>query len=209
MRDELLDHVRVAVSTSTRSPGLAIVYDGTNAASRRWTGYKRDACSRARVRLVSRELHAEASIEAAAEVVRRLDADRDVDAIFLQTPLPAGVDVGKLADYVSPAKDVDGLHRHSGIEPANARAVLWVLESNQVQLRGALVAILAGPDPTLDSLVSLLSWCGASVRTVSSADPTARQVCAQARILVTAVGQPAVVDGGGCPRVGWSSTAGS
>ena len=194
LRDHLLDQIRAAVSADQRTPGLAIVYDGSSAAPRRWTGYKRDACSRAGVRLVSRELYAQANTEAAAEVVRRLDADRDVDAIFLQTPLPAGVDIGKLADQVSPIKDADGLHTRSGSEPASARAALWVLESNDVQLRDARAAILAEPDPMLDSLAALLSLRGATVRSVSSADPTARKVCAQAGILVTAVGEPGVVD---------------
>jgi methylenetetrahydrofolate dehydrogenase (NADP+) / methenyltetrahydrofolate cyclohydrolase len=194
MRDHLLDQVRVAVSADQRTPGLAIVYDGSSAASHRWTGYKRDACSRAGVCLVSRELDAQASTGAATEVVRRLDADRNVDAIFLQTPLPAGVDVGKLADQVSPIKDVDGLRTRSGSEPASARAALWVLESNDVQLRGTRAAILAEPHPMLDALALLLSSRGAPVRTVSSADPTARKVCAEAGILVTAVGQPGLVD---------------
>jgi methylenetetrahydrofolate dehydrogenase (NADP+) / methenyltetrahydrofolate cyclohydrolase len=197
MRDQLLDQVRAAVSADQRTPGLAIVYDGSSAPSRRWTGYKRDACSRAGVRLVSRELDAEVTTEVAAAVVRRLDADNDVNGIFLQTPLPRGVEVAKLADQVSPAKDVDGLHGGTGAQPnlpASSRAALWVLESNEVQLRDARAAILAGADPMLDSLASLLSSCGASVRRVSPADPIARQVCAHAGILVTAAGQPGLVD---------------
>jgi methylenetetrahydrofolate dehydrogenase (NADP+)/methenyltetrahydrofolate cyclohydrolase len=196
LRDDLLDQVQAAVSTVQRSPGLAIVYDASNTASRRWTAYKRDACSRAGVRLVARDLDARDGTGAAA-VVRRLDADPDIDAIFLQAPLPAGVDAATLAGLVSPAKDVDGLHWVPGDRrsmPAGARAALWVLESHHVQVRDSQVVMLGGSDPILDSLAALLVSAGASVRIVSPADPAARLVCSQARVLVTAAGQPGLVD---------------
>jgi 5,10-methylene-tetrahydrofolate dehydrogenase/methenyl tetrahydrofolate cyclohydrolase len=197
MRDDLLAQVRAAVSAVQRFPGLAIVYDASSAESRRWTWYKRDACSRAAVRLIARELDALASTDGAAAVVRSLDADPDIDAIFLQSPLPGAVDPDVLAGLVSPAKDVDGLHWVAGRRtslPASVRAVLWVLESSGVLLRDTQVVILASPEPVLDSLVASLTSRGASVRTVSPADPAARRVCSQAGVLVTAAGQPGLVD---------------
>ena len=199
IRDDLIDRVRVAAEAAPRSPCLGIVYDGSNAASRRWTGYKRDACSRAAVRLVARDLDGGAGTEAAAPVVHELDADPDVDAIFLQTPLPGGVDPVALASLVSPAKDVDGLHwgsSDSAQVPATAQAVLCVLESHGVRLLRAEVVILGGAEPILDALAVALAEPsrGAFVSTVSPTDPAARRVCSQAGILVTAAGRPGLVD---------------
>jgi methylenetetrahydrofolate dehydrogenase (NADP+)/methenyltetrahydrofolate cyclohydrolase len=199
IRDDLIDRVRVASEAAPRFPCLGIVYDGSNAASRRWTGYKRDACARAAVRLVARDLDGGAGTEAAVPVVRQLDADPDVDAIFLQTPLPAGVDPVALASLVSPAKDVDGLHRGSSGSaqvPATAQAALCVLESHGVRLLDAEVVILGEADPILDALAVALAEPsrGAFVSTVSPTDPAARRVCSQAGILVTAAGQPGLVD---------------
>jgi methylenetetrahydrofolate dehydrogenase (NADP+)/methenyltetrahydrofolate cyclohydrolase len=197
IRDDLLDQVRVAVSAAQRLPGLAIVYDGSSAPSRRWTGYKRDACSRAAIRLVDRALDAPANTDGAAALVRRLEADPDIHAIFLQSPLPPAVDAAVLARLVSPARDVDGLHWVAGGQPnppASAQAALWVLESYEVQLRDTPVVILGGPDPILDALAALLSSRGASVRTLSPADPAARRACSQAGVLVTAAGEPGLVD---------------
>src|SRR4029453_17845489 len=174
MRDDLLAQVRAAVSAAQRFPGLAIVYDASSTEARGGTRYKGDACSRAAVRLIARELDALASPDGAAAVVRSLDADPDIDAIFLQSPLPGAVDPDVLAGLVSPAKDVDGLHWVAGRRtslPASVRALLWVLESSGVLLRDAQVVILASPDPVLDSLVASLTSRGASVRTVSPADP--------------------------------------
>jgi methylenetetrahydrofolate dehydrogenase (NADP+)/methenyltetrahydrofolate cyclohydrolase len=197
MRDDLLDQVRAAVSSAPRPPGLAIVYDGSSAASRRWTEYKQDACSRAAVRLVARELDAGARTDTAAVVVRELDLDPDVSAIFLQNPPPGAVDPTALAGLVRPAKDVDGLHWVAGELtnlPASARAALWVLESCDVRLRDTRVVILGEPGPILDALVALLTSRGSSVRAVSPTDPTARGVCSQAGVLVTAAGRPGLVD---------------
>ncbi len=194
IRDELIERVRVAVDAARRSPCLGIVYDGSNGASRSWTGYKRDACSRAAIRLVARDLDGDASTDAAAAVVRKLDDDPDVDAIFLQIPLPRRVNPVALARLVSPGKDVDGLHGGSDSVAATAQAALCVLERHEVPLRGGRVVILGGADPILDSLGALLAARGALVQSVAPADPAARRVCSQARVLITAVGQPGLVD---------------
>jgi methylenetetrahydrofolate dehydrogenase (NADP+)/methenyltetrahydrofolate cyclohydrolase len=194
IRDDLIERVREAVAVAPRSPCLAIVYDGSGAASRRWVGYKRDACSRAGVCLVVRGLDAQTSTDSAAGVVRRLDADPAVDAIFLQTPLPRGVDPVALARLVSPGKDVDGFDGGSESVPATAQATLVVLERHEVPLRGEPVVILGRADPILDSLSSLLASRGAIVQSVSPEHPTARVVCSRARVLVTAAGRPGLVD---------------
>jgi methylenetetrahydrofolate dehydrogenase (NADP+)/methenyltetrahydrofolate cyclohydrolase len=194
IRDELIERVRVAVDTAHRSPCLGIVYDGSSAASRRWTGYKRDACSRAAIRLVTRDLDGDASTDAAAAVVRKLDDDPDVDAIFVQTPLPRGVNPVALAQLVSRGKDVDGLRGGLDSVAATAQAALCVLERHEVPLRAERVVILGGADPILDSLGALLAARGALMQSVSPGDPAARRVCSQARVLVTAVGQPGLVD---------------
>ncbi len=194
VRDELIERVRVAVDAAHRSPCLGIVYDGSSAASRRWTGYKRDACSRAAIRLVARDLDGDASTDAAAAVVRKLDDDPDVDAIFLQTPLPRGVNPVALAQLVSPGKDVDGLKGGLDSVAATAQAALCVLERHEVPLREEQVVIVGGADPILDSLGALLAARGAHVQSVDPADPAARRIGSQARVLVTAVGQPGLVD---------------
>ncbi|MEP6527032.1 MAG: bifunctional 5,10-methylenetetrahydrofolate dehydrogenase/5,10-methenyltetrahydrofolate cyclohydrolase [Nocardioidaceae bacterium] len=194
IRDELIGRVRVAVDAAHRSPCLGIVYDGSSAASRRWTGYKRDACSRAAIRLVARDLDGDASTDAGAAVVRKLDDDPDVDAIFLQTPLPRRVNPVALAQLVSPGKDVDGLHGGLDSVAATAQAALCVLERHEVPLRAERVVILGGADPILDSLGALLAARGALMQSVAPADPAARRVCSQARVLVTAVGRPGLVD---------------
>jgi methylenetetrahydrofolate dehydrogenase (NADP+)/methenyltetrahydrofolate cyclohydrolase len=194
IRDELIERVRVAVDAAHRSPCLGIVYDGSSASSRRWTGYKRDACSRAAIRLIARDLDGDARTDAGAAVVRKLDDDPDVDAIFLQTPLPRGVNPVALAQLVSPGKDVDGLNGGLNSVAATAQAALCVLERHEVSLRGEPVVILGGADPILDSLGALLAARGALVRSVSPGDPAARRVCSQARVLVTAIGKPGLVD---------------
>jgi methylenetetrahydrofolate dehydrogenase (NADP+)/methenyltetrahydrofolate cyclohydrolase len=56
------------------------------------------------------------------------------------------------------------------------------------------VVLLGGADPILDSLGALLASRGAFVRTVSPSDTAARRVSSHARVLVTAAGQPGLVD---------------
>lgn len=72
------------------------------------------------------------------DVIAGLNAERDVDGILLQLPLPRGLDADACISRISPEKDVDGLTPHNqgllalgrpGLQPVlrPASCVYWIV----------------------------------------------------------------------------------
>ncbi|HWF55201.1 MAG TPA: bifunctional 5,10-methylenetetrahydrofolate dehydrogenase/5,10-methenyltetrahydrofolate cyclohydrolase [Solirubrobacteraceae bacterium] len=90
----------------------------------------------------------EATIAAA---VRARSADPEVSGIILQTPLPPGVDQGRLVAEIDPRKDVDGANplsigrlaaKQPAFAPATAAAVVRLLDEHRVVMEGANAVVL-------------------------------------------------------------------
>jgi methylenetetrahydrofolate dehydrogenase (NADP+)/methenyltetrahydrofolate cyclohydrolase len=138
----------------------------------------------------------------AAEIgaaVSGLAGDEGVHGIILQTPLPAGVDAGGLADGIPLEKDVDGMSALSAGHlslgrpahaPATAEAVVRILRSHGVELAGAEVAIVGRSAVVGKPLAQLLLGEDATVTVCHSRTADLPRVTARADVLVVAVGRP-------------------
>ena len=187
-------------------PGLAVVLVGDNPASVSYVTAKERACAECGIRSFPVRLPATAAQAELLAEIERLDADRAVDGILVQLPLPKGIDEQAVIRAIAPEKDVDGFHpvslgrlvlgldtfvpctpagilellRRSGVDPAGKHAVV-VGRSNIV---GKPVALLlarkgAGADATVTT-------CHTGTRDLGS-------FTRSADILVVAAGRPGTV----------------
>lgn len=88
---------------------LAAVQVGENAASGVYVRNQREACENLGIRYGLHELPADTGQEGLTEFIGGLNADRAVDGIILQLPLPKGLDANAAADAIAPEKDVEGV----------------------------------------------------------------------------------------------------
>ncbi|MCS5946041.1 hypothetical protein LNP25_15065 [Klebsiella variicola subsp. variicola] len=86
---------------------------GSNPASQIYVGSKRKACEE--VGFVSRscDLPETTSEAELLELIDTLNADKTIDGILVQLPLPAGIDNVKVLERIAPDKDVDGFHPYN------------------------------------------------------------------------------------------------
>jgi methylenetetrahydrofolate dehydrogenase (NADP+)/methenyltetrahydrofolate cyclohydrolase len=86
---------------------------GSNPASQIYVGSKRKACEE--VGFVSRsyDLPETTSEAELLELIDTLNADKEIDGILVQLPLPAGIDNVKVLERIAPDKDVDGFHPYN------------------------------------------------------------------------------------------------
>jgi methylenetetrahydrofolate dehydrogenase (NADP+)/methenyltetrahydrofolate cyclohydrolase len=134
-----------------------------------------------------------------AGLLDELSAETGVHGIMLQTPLPPGVDALDLGSHIAMPKDVDGANPLSlgrlaaGLPcfaPATAAAVLEILRHEKVPLTGAR-AVVVGRSTVVGKPVALLLTAADATVTVChsrTVDLAAR--CAEADILVAAIGRP-------------------
>jgi methylenetetrahydrofolate dehydrogenase (NADP+)/methenyltetrahydrofolate cyclohydrolase len=135
-------------------------------------------------------------------LVARLNADDGVDGIFVQLPLPRGVDEPSVLAAVDPLKDVDGLHPVNagelllggpGLVPATPLAIMTLLERHGVRLEGAR-ALVIGRSRYAATPTALLLLAAHATVTVCDADaPGLPRVARSADVLVSAAGRPGLV----------------
>jgi methylenetetrahydrofolate dehydrogenase (NADP+)/methenyltetrahydrofolate cyclohydrolase len=186
-------------------PGLAVVLVGDDPASQVYVRSKGRACVAAGLASFEHRLPADADPAAVLDLVRRLDADNQVDGILVQLPLPRHIDPHAVIAAIDPAKDVDGFHPvnvgrlwngEPGLVPCTPQGCLVLLRSARASLAGA-EAVVLGRSPIVGRPVAaLLLAADCTVTVAHSRSRGAAQLCRRADILIAAVGQPGLVKGG-------------
>jgi methylenetetrahydrofolate dehydrogenase (NADP+)/methenyltetrahydrofolate cyclohydrolase len=131
-----------------------------------------------------------------------LSADPGVHGIICQTPLPPGVSLDAAGAHIDPAKDIDGANPVSlgrlaaglpAYAPATAAAVLHILRHEQVPLTGTR-AVVVGRSTVVGKPTALLLLAeDATVTVCHSRTADLAAVCAEADVLVAAVGRTHLV----------------
>jgi methylenetetrahydrofolate dehydrogenase (NADP+)/methenyltetrahydrofolate cyclohydrolase len=182
-----------------RAPALATVLVGEDPASQVYIGGKRKASGEVGIRSVHHELDASTRQEELEGLIRELNADDEVDGILVQLPLPDHLDPDAVVATIDPAKDVDGLtpvnagllaHGTPGLVSCTPAGVMELLAHEGVEVEGAH-AVVVGRSKLVGVPVSrLLLMANATVTMCHSRTRDLDAVCAQADILVAAVGVP-------------------
>jgi methylenetetrahydrofolate dehydrogenase (NADP+)/methenyltetrahydrofolate cyclohydrolase len=188
-------------------PTLGTVLMSDDPADRRFVGLKHDACER--VGIETRDVRIDPGEPASRlyAAVERLSADPDVDAVFVQVPLPGGVEVSEVRERIDPRKDVDCLaYENLGrlvagdprFVPATTAAVLRLLDAYDVPVEGRdLVIVGRSPvigRPMANRLLRKELPGNATVTVCHSRTADLGSVTQRADVLVTACGVPELVD---------------
>jgi methylenetetrahydrofolate dehydrogenase (NADP+) / methenyltetrahydrofolate cyclohydrolase len=182
-----------------RSPALATVLVGEDPASQVYIGGKRKASGEVGIRSVHHELPASTRQEELEQLVRDLNADDEVDGILVQLPLPDHLDSDRVVALIDPAKDVDGLtpvnagllaHGTPGLVSCTPGGVMELLAHEGVEVEGAHAVVIGRSKLVGVPVARLLLLADATVTMCHSRTRDLDAVCAQADILVAAVGVP-------------------
>src|SRR4030042_825116 len=99
-----------ALAAVGKQVGLATVLVGEDPASQVYVRGKHRAAARVGMRSFDHVLPADTPAGDLADLLDRLNADLEVDAILVQMPLPGHLDPVALMERIDPGKDADGLH---------------------------------------------------------------------------------------------------
>ncbi len=110
MQAEIAAAVAVLADRSGIRPGLAAVIVGENPASQGYVRNKRKACAKVGMESWFHELPADCSQQRLLDLISHLNADKAVDGILVQLPLPPQIYESAVILAVTPLKDVDGFH---------------------------------------------------------------------------------------------------
>jgi methylenetetrahydrofolate dehydrogenase (NADP+)/methenyltetrahydrofolate cyclohydrolase len=185
-------------------PGLAVVLVGEDPGSQIYVRNKTKACQEAGIRAFDHHLPADTSEAVLLELVRRLNADRAVDGILVQQPLPPQIDGRKVLLAIDPAKDVDGFHpdnlgRLVIGEPrfvaCTPFGVMKMLEEAGAKLAGASAVVLGRSNIVGKPMAILLTAADATVTVCHSKTRDLAGEVRRADVVVAAIGKPELVRG--------------
>ena len=205
IRAELRPAVEEFAARAGRPPGLGIVLVGNNPASELYVGSKLKSAGEAGLRADLERLPATASLADLLAVVERLNQSDAHDGILVQSPLPdaMGKDAERrVFDVVSAEKDVDGFHpvnvgklvqNRAALVACTPSGVIEILERSKIAIGGARAVVIGRSDIVGKPMALLLLHRNATVTICHSRTPNLAAVCAEADILVAAIGRPAFV----------------
>ncbi|MCU0254074.1 MAG: bifunctional 5,10-methylenetetrahydrofolate dehydrogenase/5,10-methenyltetrahydrofolate cyclohydrolase [Acidobacteria bacterium] len=188
-----------------RPPGLSVILVGDDPASAVYVGHKEKAAREAGFVSSVVRLPATASQSEVLDLIARMAADRAVDGMLVQLPLPKQVDPLAVQRAIPPGKDVDGFHpvnagmlllgQKGGFVPCTPLGVMALLDEAQVPLEGAEAVVVGRSTIVGKPVAQLLLDRHATVTIAHSRTRGLAEVCRRADVLVAAVGVPGLARG--------------
>ena len=203
VRGEVASEVEEFTQRAGSPPGLATVLVGEDPASTVYVGGKQRACLEVGMVPFDRRLSAKASFQEVAEELDRLNADRAVNGVLLQLPVPDHLDGPALTAMIDPRKDVDGLTPvnagllslgRPGMRPCTPLGVMELLADTGVQLEGTEAVVVGRSNLFGKPMAQLLLSENSTVTTCHSRTRDLREVCSRAEVLIAAVGRPRLIE---------------
>jgi len=203
LRVAMADDVKKLVARSVR-PGLAVVLVGEDPASQIYVRNKTKALADAGFACFDHHLAADTAEDTLLGLVADLNADRAVDGILVQLPLPKHIDSKRVLLAIDPAKDVDGFHPENlgrlliG-EPrfiaCTPYGIMKLIEEAGTTVRGANAVVVGRSNIVGKPVALLLTNADATVTVCHSKTRDLPAVIGGADILVAAIGRPEMIRG--------------
>lgn len=186
------------------TPCLAVILVGEDPASQVYVRGKIRDCAECGIRSLELRLPETTTQQELLDRIAALASDSTVHGILVQLPLPAGIDERAIIDAIPPEKDVDGFspvnvgRMQTGqpcFLPCTPAGCIRMIESTGTVIDGKHAVVIGRSNIVGKPVAQLLLARNATVTICHSHTRNLRELCAQADILVAAVGREAFVDG--------------
>jgi methylenetetrahydrofolate dehydrogenase (NADP+)/methenyltetrahydrofolate cyclohydrolase len=204
VRAQVAERAAAFAARFGRSPGLAVVQVGEDAASSVYVRNKRKSSLEAGIESFAHDLPASTSESQILALVEALNRDPRVDGILVQLPLPKGVDTNRVMDAVDPAKDVDGFHpintgllaqKRPRLRPCTPFGVIRLAQEYGIELVGARATVVGASNIVGRPMALELLLARATVTVCHTGTRDLRAEVERAEVLVAAVGKAGFIPG--------------
>lgn len=185
-------------------PCLAVIMVGENPASQVYVKGKVKDCAECGIKSLEIHLPAETTQNELLQKLAELADDAGVHGLLVQLPLPAHIDEKTVIEAIPPQKDVDGFTAVNvgrmmiGEEcflPCTPAGCMEMIRSTGVSISGKNAVVIGRSNIVGKPAAMLLLRENATVTICHSRTENLKQVCANADILVAAVGRAGFVTG--------------
>lgn len=184
------------------SVSLAVILVGDDPASHTYVRNKEKACAEAGIQSKTYRLPAGTTEQELLALVETLNADKTVNGILCQLPLPKGLNEAAVIAAVSPEKDVDAFHTANvghimlgdyAFLPCTPAGIVELLDHYRIDPAGKHCVVIGRSNIVGKPMAMLLLHRNATVTVCHSKTEDLAAYTRTADILVAAVGKPRFV----------------
>ncbi len=206
IKKEIAAQVEEMVAQGKKCPHLAAILVGHDGGSETYVAHKVKACEQCGFTSTLIRFEDDVTEEKLLETIDELNSNADVDGFIVQLPLPKHISEQKIIEAIDYRKDVDGFHpinvgRMSIGLPcflsATPAGIIELLRRYNIPTKGANCVVLGRSNIVGKPVATLMMQKGypgdATVTVCHSATKNLKEICAQADIIIAALGSPGFV----------------
>ena len=183
-------------------PKLAVIMVGDDKASKIYVKNKSKACDEIGIEYEEYLLEKDIKQKELIELINKLNNDKSVNGILLQSPIPEGLDINEAFRIISPEKDVDGFNptnvgklvlNQDTFVSCTPYGIMKMFEAYYIELEGKKVVVLGRSNIVGKPLVQCCINKNATVTICHSKTKNIKEHVKEADIVISAIGKPKYV----------------
>ena len=180
------------------SPYFVIVQIGDNPASNTYVRNKIKDCKECGIDSYLRHYNSLITQDCLENFFKNMSADKGVNALMLQLPIPKHLDAQKIINKIAPRKDADGLTTinngllatgQNGFIPCTAAGCMEMIRSTGIDIAGKNAVVIGRSNIVGKPVAMQLLKENATVTICHSHTIRLKEICQKADILIVAVGK--------------------
>lgn len=179
-------------------PSFAIVQIGDNPASNTYVRNKIKDCRECGIESRLYRYNSSITQDFLEDFFERMSADKSINALMLQLPIPKHLDAQKIIDKIAPEKDVDGLTTlnngllvtgQNSFIPCTSAGCMEMIHSTGIDITGKNAVVIGRSNIVGKPVAMQLLKENATVTICHSHTIGLKEICRNADILIVAVGK--------------------
>ena len=206
IKKEIAVEVREMVAAGAKKPHLAAILVGHDGGSETYVAFKIKDCEEVGFKSSLIRFEDHVTEKELLEKVEELNKDEDVDGFIVQLPLPNHISEQKVIEAIDPKKDVDGFHPINvgrmviGLPcfvSATPDGIVELLKRYNIETSGKDCVVVGRSNIVGRPMSVLMSQkaMNATVTVAHSRTKNLKELCANADILIAALGAPEFIKG--------------
>ena len=194
--------IRKRIEVAKRRVRLDAVLVGDDRAAAIYAQNQAKTCAEAGIEYHLHTLPASCGYDEIAGRILLMNTEESIKAIMLHLPLPSGVDTERIQSLIAPEKDVEGVnpanignvvYGRRSLVPCTALAVLEMIESTGITLRGAKCVVVGASNIVGKPIAVLLMRAEATVVSANKFTKSLSMLTREADVVVAAAGVASLV----------------
>lgn len=192
-------NIEERIKRLNRTPGFAVIRIGEDEASKIYVRLKHKMSEELGINFTEYHLEENITQEDLISLIRKLNADDEVDGILLQSPIPYHLNILEAFQTIAPEKDVDGfspinvgklLQRQECFVACTPTGVMTMLKEYNIPIEGKHAVVVGRSNIVGRPMAELLLNANATVTICHSKTQNLTEIVKSADILVVAIGKP-------------------